>query len=176
MALTRLVGSSVLTRLRQPAVRAAVESRAGRGERARAGISDLEIGDSAGGAAQWDQFAEALHPFALVETTSDHMRRGRFNGCSQASIGQAARCLTCSSPPRRKIGVSQSFTTTPISTGSLVLLGNRAGGSCQPVRSTDLTKGTFGKPAGRRDRPVAHGRQTRNTCIYARLARPDQQR
>ena len=77
MALTHLVDSSVLTRLRQPAIRKAIESRAERGELARAGISDLEIGYSARSAAEWDRLAEALQAFELVETSSEHLRRAR---------------------------------------------------------------------------------------------------
>lgn len=42
MALTHLLDSSVLTRLRHRAVREAIEGRAERGELGRAGISDLE--------------------------------------------------------------------------------------------------------------------------------------
>jgi hypothetical protein len=77
MALTHLLDSSVLTRLRQPAIRGAIEHRAERGELARAGISDLEIGYSARSAAEWDRLAEALQAFELVETTADHLRRAR---------------------------------------------------------------------------------------------------
>ncbi len=77
MALTHLIDSSVLTRLRDPAVRAAVEPRAQRGELARAGISDLEIGYSARNAEAWDRFVSALSVFELVETTALHMRRAR---------------------------------------------------------------------------------------------------
>jgi len=77
MALTHLVDTSVLTRLATPAVRARVESPAERGELARAGISDLEVGYSARSAAEWDRLAEALALFALVETTTDHLRRAR---------------------------------------------------------------------------------------------------
>jgi predicted nucleic acid-binding protein len=77
MALSHLVDSSVLTRLRQPTIRAAIERRAERGELARAGISDLEIGYSARSAAEWDRLAEALQAFELVETTSEHLRRAR---------------------------------------------------------------------------------------------------
>lgn len=47
MALTHLVDTSVLTRLGQQPIRTAIEARAAAGERARAGISDLEIGYSA---------------------------------------------------------------------------------------------------------------------------------
>ncbi len=77
MALTHLLDSSVLTRLHHAAVRAEVEPRAERGELARAGIGDLEIGYSARSAAEWDQLAEALQAFELVETTADHLRRAR---------------------------------------------------------------------------------------------------
>jgi predicted nucleic acid-binding protein len=77
MALTHLVDSSVLTRMRHPAIREVIEPRAEQGELARAGISDLEIGYSARNDAEWDRFAEALRAFELVETTADHVRRAR---------------------------------------------------------------------------------------------------
>lgn len=77
MALTHLLDSSVLTRLRHDSVRGAVEPRAERGELARAGISDLEIGYSARNAAEWDELVEALQVFELVETSADHLRRAR---------------------------------------------------------------------------------------------------
>ena len=77
MALTQLVDSSVLTRLHHPAIRGAIEAGAERGELARAGISDLEIGYSARSAAEWDRLTDALQAFELVETTADHLRRAR---------------------------------------------------------------------------------------------------
>jgi predicted nucleic acid-binding protein len=77
MALTHLVDSSVLTRLREPAIRAAIEPHAERGELARAGISDLEIGYSARSATECDQLADALRTFELVETTGNHVQRAR---------------------------------------------------------------------------------------------------
>lgn len=77
MALTHLLDTSVLTRLRQPTIRAALEPKAQRGSLARAGISDLEIGYSARDAAEWDELASALNVFELVETTSEHLRRAR---------------------------------------------------------------------------------------------------
>ncbi len=77
MALTHLVDTSVLTRLGRPQIRAAVEPAATRGELARAGISDLEIGYSARSAAEWDRLMAALQVLELVETTSDHLRRAR---------------------------------------------------------------------------------------------------
>lgn len=77
MALTHLVDMSVLTRLDQRTIRDAIEPKAVRGELARAGISDLEIGYSARSAAEWDRLIEALRVFELVETTDDHVRRAR---------------------------------------------------------------------------------------------------
>jgi predicted nucleic acid-binding protein len=77
MALTHLLDSSVLTRLHHATVRKAIEPRAERGELARAGISDLEIGYSARSGPEWDRLAEALQAFELVETSADHLRRAR---------------------------------------------------------------------------------------------------
>lgn len=77
MALTRVVDTSVLTRLREPTIFNAIEQMAQRGELARAGISDLEIGYSARSAGEWDQLMEALDIFELIETTGDHVRRAR---------------------------------------------------------------------------------------------------
>jgi len=77
MALTHLLDTSVLTRMREPAVRQAVEPRAQRGALARAGISDLEIGYSARDEAEWDRLALALETFELVETDAEHVRRAR---------------------------------------------------------------------------------------------------
>lgn len=77
MALTHLLDSSVLARLHHTAVRDAIESPAERGELARAGISDLEIGYSARNAAQWDRLEEALRAFELIETSADHVQRAR---------------------------------------------------------------------------------------------------
>ena len=77
MALTHLVDTSVLTRISRPLIREAIEQRTERGELARAGISDLELGFSARNAPEWDRIAEALKTFELIETTAEHMRRAR---------------------------------------------------------------------------------------------------
>jgi predicted nucleic acid-binding protein len=77
VALTHLLDSSVLTRLHHAAVREVIEPAAERGELARAGISDLEIGYSARSAAEWDRLAEALQTFELVETDEAHIKRAR---------------------------------------------------------------------------------------------------
>jgi predicted nucleic acid-binding protein len=77
MALTNLLDTSVLTRLREPAIRAVVEPKVEAGELARAGISDLEVGYSARNAAEWDDLARALEMFVPVETTAEHLHRAR---------------------------------------------------------------------------------------------------
>jgi predicted nucleic acid-binding protein len=77
VALTHLVDTSVLTRLKRPEVRDAIEPGLEAGELARAAISDLEIGYSARNAAEWDHLMEALEAFELVETTADHLHRAR---------------------------------------------------------------------------------------------------
>jgi predicted nucleic acid-binding protein len=77
MALTHLLDTSVLTRLRQPAIRAALEPKAQRGQLARAGISDLEIGYSARDGSEWDRLAEALEVFELIQSTAEQMLRAR---------------------------------------------------------------------------------------------------
>ena len=77
MALSHLVDTSVLTRLRLAPVREQIESRANVGELARAGISDLEIGYLARSAAEWDRLISALTVFDLIETTADHLQRAR---------------------------------------------------------------------------------------------------
>jgi len=91
MALTCLLDTSVLTRLRQTSIREAVEPRAARSELARAGISDLEIGYSARSASEWDRLAEALQAFELVETTAEHLRRARQVQRQLASKHQRGR-------------------------------------------------------------------------------------
>jgi predicted nucleic acid-binding protein len=77
MALTHLLDTSVLTRLRRPEVRAAIKPKAQLGQLARAGISDLEIGYSARDDLEWDRLAEALGVFELIETTAEHVVRAR---------------------------------------------------------------------------------------------------
>jgi predicted nucleic acid-binding protein len=77
MALTHLLDTSVLTRLRKPEIRSAVEPKTQLAELARAGISDLEIGYSARNDSEWDQLADALGVFELIETTAEHVVRAR---------------------------------------------------------------------------------------------------
>ena len=77
MALSDVRDTSVLARLGRPEVRDAIELRMRGGELARAGICDLELGFSARTAAEWDEIAEDLAAFELVETTAEHVRRAR---------------------------------------------------------------------------------------------------
>jgi predicted nucleic acid-binding protein len=93
VALTHLVDTSVLTRLRAPAVRAVLEPLAAAGRVARAGISDLEIGYSARTATEWDAFYEASSVFSLIETDARHVQRAR----------QVQRVLAARSQRGRKI-------------------------------------------------------------------------
>jgi predicted nucleic acid-binding protein len=93
MALTHLLDTSVLTRLREPTVRETIDPMAQRGELARAGISDLEIGFSARDAAEWDRLADAVDVFELVQGTAEHMRRA----------GQVQRLLASKHQRGRKI-------------------------------------------------------------------------
>src|SRR5207249_8013139 len=67
----------VLTRLRQAAVRTALEPLATAAQVARVGISDLEIGFSARNLNEWNQLAAALAAFPLIETEAAHVRRAR---------------------------------------------------------------------------------------------------
>ncbi len=93
MALTHLLDTSVLTRLREPAVREAIEPRARKGELARAGISDLEIGFSARNAAEWDRLTDAVEAFELVETAVEHVRRAKRTQRLLAAKHQRGRKL-----------------------------------------------------------------------------------
>lgn len=93
MALTHLIDTSVLTRLREPTIRDTVKPRAERGELGRAGISDLEIGYSARDGREWDELMDALSVFDLIETTSEHVRRA----------GQVQRLLAAKHQRGRKV-------------------------------------------------------------------------
>lgn len=91
MALTHLVDTSVLTRLSQTAVRAALEPLTAGGRVARAGISDLEVGFSARNLGEWTRLAEALAAFPLIETEAAHLRRARQVQRQLASRGLRGR-------------------------------------------------------------------------------------
>jgi predicted nucleic acid-binding protein len=75
VALTFLVDTSVLKRLRHPEVRVVLEPLAIRGALGRPSICDLEVGYSARNAAEWDRLLGALEAFAPIDTTASHVRR-----------------------------------------------------------------------------------------------------
>jgi predicted nucleic acid-binding protein len=77
VALTHLIDTSVVSRLRAPTVRAMIEPLAGAGSIGRAGITDLEVGYGSRNAQEWDQNMEDLGVFELVETSAEHVRRAR---------------------------------------------------------------------------------------------------
>jgi predicted nucleic acid-binding protein len=75
VALTHLVDTSVLTRLHQPSVLAALEPMANAGRIGRAAVSDLEIGYSARNSGEWDRLVAALDIFEAVNHTAQHFVR-----------------------------------------------------------------------------------------------------
>ncbi len=91
MALTHIVDTSVLTRLRSDAVLAVIRPMALAGGLGRAGISDLEVGFSGHNADEWDRLIGALEAFERVETTSHHLRRARQVQRSLAAAGLRGR-------------------------------------------------------------------------------------
>ena len=93
MALTHLLDTSVLTRLREPSVREAIEPRVELGQVGRAGISDLEIGFSARNASEWDRLIDALEIFEPINTTDEHVRRAKQIQRLLASKHQRCRKL-----------------------------------------------------------------------------------
>jgi predicted nucleic acid-binding protein len=93
VALTHLIDSSVISRLREPSVRAVVDPLAEAGRIGRAGITDLEVGYGSRNAREWDQDMADLSVFDLVETTAEHIQRAR----------QVQRLLASRSPRGRKI-------------------------------------------------------------------------
>ncbi len=91
MALTHIVDTSVLTRLRRAEVRAIVEPLATAGHLARTGICDLEIGYSARTAREWDELHDSLEQFSLIETSAEHVRRARNVQRALAARSQRGR-------------------------------------------------------------------------------------
>jgi predicted nucleic acid-binding protein len=77
VALTHLLDTSVLTRLRHSSVIDRVEPLVARGVAGRAGITDLEMGASARNGEEWDLLVEGLAVLHLIETTAEHVIRAR---------------------------------------------------------------------------------------------------
>lgn len=75
MALTHLIDTSVVKRLRDPSVRNVIEPLAIVGSLARPTIVDLEVGFSARNTTEWDALIAALDGFAPLPTTAANMRR-----------------------------------------------------------------------------------------------------
>lgn len=88
--MTYLLDTSVLTRLRVPAVRARVESLDAAGL-ARTAMTDLEIGFSAQTGAQWDALMAAIDAFEHVEIVPAHFARARQVQRLLAVIGLKGR-------------------------------------------------------------------------------------
>lgn len=75
MAVTYLVDTSVLKRLRRREVREVIEPLAAGGALARPTICDLEVGYSTRNAHEWDELIAAVAVFDPVETTAAHLHR-----------------------------------------------------------------------------------------------------
>lgn len=71
-----VVDTSVMTRLRVPAVRQRVQALDGAGL-ARAAMTDLEIGFSAGNGEDWDRLIAALEAFEPLDVDARHFARAR---------------------------------------------------------------------------------------------------
>lgn len=75
MALTHLVDTSVLTRVRNDEICEKLASLLEEGAVARASISDLELGFTARNAREWDKIQRDLRPFHLLDTAPAHASR-----------------------------------------------------------------------------------------------------
>ena len=76
MAVTYLLDTSVVTRLRVPAVRERVQALDTTGL-ARTAMTDLEVGFSARETSDWDRLMTALESFELVDILPSHFSRAR---------------------------------------------------------------------------------------------------
>lgn len=76
MAVSYLLDTSVITRLRAPAVRARVEALDAAGL-TRTALTDLEIGFSARNGGEWDRLVAALETFELVDIGPTDFTRAR---------------------------------------------------------------------------------------------------
>jgi len=74
---SHLAETSILTRLANPSVRAALQSFIDAVALARCSLTDLELGYSASTAAQWDQIQEVLSHFDLVDVTPPVIDRAK---------------------------------------------------------------------------------------------------
>lgn len=75
MALTHLVDTSVLTRVRHQQIYERLATLLQDRLLARVSLSDLELGFTARNAREWDRIQRDLHPFAEVSTVPGHIKR-----------------------------------------------------------------------------------------------------
>lgn len=76
MAVSYLLDTSVVTRVRLPAVRARIQALVSSGL-ARTAMTDLEVGFSARDTVEWDRLMTALATFELVDILPSHLTRAR---------------------------------------------------------------------------------------------------
>lgn len=91
MALTWLVDTSVLTRLPNSEVRAAVSPLVEQSRVGRCTMSDLETGFSARNANEWDALQRALSIFPVVDIVSSDFDQARESQRALAALGLKGR-------------------------------------------------------------------------------------
>lgn len=91
MALTWLVDTSVLTRLPNSEVRAAVSPLVEQGRVGRCTMSDLEAGFSARNANEWDALQRALSVFPVVDVVSSDFDQAKESQRALAALGLKGR-------------------------------------------------------------------------------------
>lgn len=91
MALTWLIDTSVLTRLANSDVRAAVSPLVEQGRVGRCALSDLEVGFSARNANEWDSLQHALKIFPVVDVVSSDIDQARETQRALAALGLKGR-------------------------------------------------------------------------------------
>jgi predicted nucleic acid-binding protein len=91
MALTWLVDTSVLTRLPNSEVRAAVSPLVEQGRVGRCTMSDLETGFSARNANEWDALQRALGVFPVVDVVSSDFDQAEESQRALAALGLKGR-------------------------------------------------------------------------------------
>ena len=74
MAVSTLVDTSVLTRLREPEIRARVDLLFAPGPPVISRLSALEVGFSARSADEWNEIQQALSVFTVVDVTDEDQR------------------------------------------------------------------------------------------------------
>lgn len=93
MALTHLVDTSVLTRVRHAPVRERLERGVGRSELAVCRLAALELGFSARQGREWDEIQGALGEFAIADVTDDDARAALLVQRELAHRGRRGRTI-----------------------------------------------------------------------------------